>query len=163
MDQVKIGEFIALKRKEHNLTQEELAQQLQVSNKSVSKWECGKCMPDLGIQLPLCEILEVSLNELLAGEACSKEVTITQLSDRNLLELLSIFEKLKSQKDVFIGILLIVVGRIVPMSDLQNETSGTIEFIYGISIGLSVGLTLLGVCWMILGLCKEAPFTKAKK
>ena len=55
MNQLTIGKFIAQKRKEKNLTQEQLAEILGVSNKTVSKWECGKCMPDYGIVKPLCQ------------------------------------------------------------------------------------------------------------
>lgn len=71
MDQVKIGKFIAQKRKEHNLTQRELAELLGVGDKAVSKWECGRGMPDNEIMLPLCSVLEINVNELLSGESLS--------------------------------------------------------------------------------------------
>ena len=64
MNQLTIGKFIALKRKEKNLTQEQLAETLGVSNKTVSKWECGKCMPDYGIVKPLCQELGITVSEL---------------------------------------------------------------------------------------------------
>lgn len=68
MDQEKIGKFISILRKEKNLTQEELAERLGVSSKSVSRWENGKNMPDLSLLKPLCEIFDISINELLSGE-----------------------------------------------------------------------------------------------
>lgn len=68
MDTLKIGKFIALKRKEKNMTQEELARILGVTNKTVSRWENGNYMPDLSLLKPLSEALGVSLNELLSGE-----------------------------------------------------------------------------------------------
>lgn len=68
MDQVKSGEFIAQKRKELGITQRQLAEQLGVSDKTISKWECGKSMPDYSIMQSICQILQVSVNELLAGE-----------------------------------------------------------------------------------------------
>ena len=67
MDQRNIGSFIAQKRREKNLTQEQLAELMGVSNKTVSKWERGKCMPDYAIVEPLCEALGTTVGELLAG------------------------------------------------------------------------------------------------
>lgn len=68
MDQEKIGKFIAKLRKDKNITQEELAEKLLVSSKSVSRWENGRNMPDLSLLKPLCEIFDISINELLSGE-----------------------------------------------------------------------------------------------
>lgn len=61
MNQLIIGKFISQKRKEKNLTQEQLAEKLGVSNKTVSKWECGKCMPDYSVVKPLCQELGILL------------------------------------------------------------------------------------------------------
>ena len=68
MRQQDIGAFIARKRKEKNLTQEQLAERLGISNKTVSKWENGKCMPDYSIIEALCKELDISLSELLSGK-----------------------------------------------------------------------------------------------
>ncbi len=68
MDQIKIGKFIAICRKENNLTQEQLAEKLSVSNKTVSRWENGNGFPDISLLQPLCDILNISVNELLLGE-----------------------------------------------------------------------------------------------
>ena len=68
MNQEKIGKFIALCRKEKKLTQSELAEKLQITNKAVSKWETGRGMPDASLLLDLCDILGISVNELLSGE-----------------------------------------------------------------------------------------------
>ena len=65
MNQKNIGKFIAQKRKEKNLTQEQLAEKLSVSNKTISKWETGKCMPDYSIVEQLCEELGITLSELM--------------------------------------------------------------------------------------------------
>ena len=73
MDQEKIGKFIAKCRKAKKITQSELAEQLGVTNRSVSNWENGKNMPDLSLFKPLCEILEITINELLSGEKLKKE------------------------------------------------------------------------------------------
>ncbi|MGN1099508.1 MAG: helix-turn-helix domain-containing protein, partial [Christensenellales bacterium] len=68
MDQQKTGRFIATCRKKNGLTQRQLADKVGVSDKAVSKWECGNGLPEVSLMLPLCEILGVSVNELLSGE-----------------------------------------------------------------------------------------------
>ena len=68
MDQRKIGRFIAEARKERGLTQRVLAEALGVSNRTISKWECGEGLPELANILPLCELLQVTADELLRGE-----------------------------------------------------------------------------------------------
>ena len=72
MDQVKIGKFIAEMRKEQNLTQKQLADKLDISDRTISKWECGKGMPDVGLMIPLCEEIKINVNELLSGERLSE-------------------------------------------------------------------------------------------
>ena len=68
MDTVKIGKYIAGKRKALGMTQAQVAEKLGMSNKSVSKWERGICLPDVSVYMALCEILGISLNEFIAGE-----------------------------------------------------------------------------------------------
>lgn len=68
MDQIKIGSFIAEKRKQKNMTQIEFAEKLGVTNKSVSRWENGKNMPDVSLFIPICELLGITVNELISGE-----------------------------------------------------------------------------------------------
>ena len=71
MNQIDTGKFIAGCRKEKGLTQAQLAEKLNITDRAVSKWETGKCMPDSSIMLELCNILGVTLNELLSGERIS--------------------------------------------------------------------------------------------
>ena len=73
MDQIKIGRFIAEHRKNANLTQAQLAEMLNITDRAVSKWETGKAMPDSSIMLALCDILGISVNELLNGERINME------------------------------------------------------------------------------------------
>lgn len=68
MNQKKTGEFIAKLRKENNLTQKQIADRLGISEKTVSKWECGNGLPEIIYMEPLCGILGITINELLAGE-----------------------------------------------------------------------------------------------
>ena len=85
MDQIKIGKFIAAMRKEQNLTQRQLAELLQISDKTVSKWECGNGMPEVGTMLPLCETLHINVNELLTGERL--DAGYQQKAEENLVNL----------------------------------------------------------------------------
>lgn len=71
MDQIRIGKFIAETRKARNLTQRQLADTLSISDKTVSKWECGKGLPEVSLMLPLCAALEITVNDLLSGETVS--------------------------------------------------------------------------------------------
>ena len=73
MNQVKIGKFIAECRKNKNMTQAELAEKLNITDRAISKWETGKGMPDSSIMLDLCNELKISVNELLSGEMISME------------------------------------------------------------------------------------------
>ena len=68
MNQIKIGKFIAEQRKKNNLTQMQLAEKLNITDRAISKWENGKAMPDSSIMLDLCNELGISVNELLSGE-----------------------------------------------------------------------------------------------
>ena len=81
MDQIKTGKFIAECRKKKNLTQAQLAEKLNLTNRAISKWETGKTMPDSDIMLNLCDILEVNVNELLCGEKIDIEEKSGQLND----------------------------------------------------------------------------------
>ena len=83
MDQIKIGKYIAGKRKAVGLTQKQLAEQLGMSDKSVSKWECGVCLPDVSVYAELCGILGISVNEFLAGEDISRD-ELPQRAENNL-------------------------------------------------------------------------------
>ena len=73
MDQIKIGKFIAECRKKNGLTQMQLAEKLNITDRAISKWENGKAMPDSSIMLDLCKELKISVNELLSGEMISVE------------------------------------------------------------------------------------------
>lgn len=86
MDQIKIGRFIAERRKNVNLTQVQLADKLGITDKAVSKWERGISMPDTSIMLELCDILGISVNELLCGERISMEIS-NEKNERLLLEM----------------------------------------------------------------------------
>ena len=87
MDQIKIGKFIADCRKTKNLTQMQLAEKLNITDRAVSKWETGKSLPDSAIMLELCDILGITVNDLLCGEVITMENDNKEL-EKNLLETL---------------------------------------------------------------------------
>ena len=86
MNQTEIGKFIAKCRKEKKLTQAQLAEKLNITDRAVSKWETGKSMPDSSIMLELCKILEITVNELLSGEKVEIE-NYEKKVDENLIAL----------------------------------------------------------------------------
>ena len=92
MDLIKTGKFIQERRKAKKLTQVQLAEKLLVSEKTISKWECGNGFPDTSLMLPLCEVLEITANELLSGKLLSNEEYKAK-AEENLLELKARQEK----------------------------------------------------------------------
>ncbi|RKJ20814.1 XRE family transcriptional regulator [bacterium D16-50] len=86
MDQIKSGRFLAACRKEKDLTQRQLAEILHVSDKTVSKWETGKGLPEAQLMLPLCEALGISVNELLSGERLT-ETEYQRKAEENMVNL----------------------------------------------------------------------------
>lgn len=108
MDQVKIGRFIQEKRKEKKLTQSEVAEKLNITDRAISKWENGVCLPDAGTMPELCEILGISINDLFSGEKVDMKENEKKLEE-NLLEM----TKIKEQKDKMLLRLEIVLEVIV--------------------------------------------------
>ena len=86
MDQIKIGKFIAECRKKNNLTQIQLAEKLNITDRAISKWENGKAMPDSSIMLDLCNELKISVNELLCGELIEMN-NYNEVAEKMLLEM----------------------------------------------------------------------------
>ena len=108
MDQIKIGNFIAERRRLNNLTQAQLAEKLGITDRAVSKWENGRSLPDSGIMLELCSILGITVNELLCGEVIGMENKNEKL-ENTLLEMV----KEKEKTDKWLLKLEIVIGFVV--------------------------------------------------
>ena len=144
MNQATIGSYIARKRKEQNFTQEQLAEQLCVSNKTISKWENGKCMPDYSIIQKLCEALHVTLPELMDGEDAAED-SVRVYDDAQILDLLRRTQELERQKSILYGLILIVLG--IACGVMSKATGGTDvqDFISGVLMGLSVAEILAGI------------------
>ena len=105
MDQIKIGKFIAERRKSNNLTQMQLAERLNITDRAISKWENGKAMPDSSIMLDLCNELKISVNELLSGEVIEMNNYDEKL-EQNLIDMV----KQKEETDKKLLRLEIVIG-----------------------------------------------------
>ncbi len=153
MDQVKIGRFIALCRKKNNLTQMQLAEKLNITDRAVSKWENGKAMPDSSIMLDLCNVLEISVNDLLNGEIIIMD-NYKEQSERLLLEMTR--QKEESDKrllsiEILIGVfasiilfIFVVVASFVQMADWLRIcliVVGFIPFAVGIVYALKIEQT----------------------
>lgn len=100
MDQIKTGKFIAQMRKEQGLTQSQLADKLFISNKTISKWETGKGLPEVSLMLPLCEILGINVNELLTGEKISI-AEYKEKAEENMMNLVQ--EAQESRKKIILS------------------------------------------------------------
>ena len=131
MDQIKIGKFIAECRKNKGLTQMQLAEKLNITDRAVSKWETGKTMPDSSIMLELCVLLGITVNDLLSGEVVSMENYNKEL-ENNLLEMVKQKEEADKRLlkiEIILGVISIlpllavtVVVAVIPM----EETVATI-------------------------------------
>lgn len=144
MNQLTTGKFIAVKRKERNMTQEQLAEKLGVSNKTVSKWETGKCMPDYSVVKNLCEELEISVAELLDGEK-AEEKSVRLYDEEQIIDLLRRTHELEKQKSLLYGILLIIMGIALLSLSYIIDGSAIKDFFSGLLLGLSIGEMLIGV------------------
>ncbi|MBO7614205.1 MAG: helix-turn-helix transcriptional regulator [Bacilli bacterium] len=112
MDLEKIGSFIQERRKLKGLTQLELANVLHVTDRAISKWECGRSMPDSSIMLDLCKVLEISVNELLTGEVLEMN-DYSKQAEMNLLEAVKNKEesdRMLLRMEILIGIIAIIIG-----------------------------------------------------
>lgn len=109
MNQERIGKYIAKLRKEKNITQEELAEKLGVSSKSISRWETGRNMPDLSLITPLCKELGTTINELLSGEKLNEKEYQEKLEE-NIIKTIDFSDKrLKKTRRIFYSILIIII------------------------------------------------------
>lgn len=144
MNQTTIGSYIAQKRRAKNFTQEQLAEKLGVSNKTISKWENGKCMPDYSIIQKLCDALGVTLPELMDSKDAA-DSSVRVYDDAQILDLLRRTQELERQKGILYGLVLIVLG--IACGAMSKTTGGTDvqDFVSGVLMGLSVAEILAGI------------------
>ena len=144
MDQVKIGKFIAACRKQENLTQAQLAEKLNITNRAVSKWETGKALPDSSIMLALCDILKISVNELLNGERISMENN-NQTNEKLLLDMAKELEQ--KNKTIWTSMWAIMIVSITAL------IAGIFIAAFLIPEGIWQLVTILGICVFFLIPC----------
>ncbi|WP_298093641.1 helix-turn-helix domain-containing protein [uncultured Catenibacterium sp.] len=147
MNQIMIGKFIAFKRKQKNLTQEQLAQILNISNKTVSKWETGKSMPDYTLVKPLCEALNISVSELIDGQTLNESVKI---NEDQLIELMRKTQQLENQRVLLYGVIFVTMG--TSMQALAYSTDKS--YLFGCMLFVSIVELILGLGTIIRYLLK---------
>ena len=153
MNQEKIGKFIAECRKQRKMTQSELGEKLGVTEKSISNWENGRNMPDLSLFRPLCNELNISLNDLMSGEKV-KEKEYQEKLEENIINTIDYTNKKIENKNNFIGLILITFGvliSIIAVAIFPSESSW--ESIYSV---FGVIISLIGVSKFT----KKLPYSK---
>ena len=161
MDQIKIGRFIASCRKEQNMTQAALAEELGISDRAVSKWETGKSMPDSGIMLELCELLGINVNELLSGERIMGEA-YDKRAEENLVAMRKEVEEKNRQMlrmEYWIGGPATVSGLVM------CAVAAYVEMPTGLRIGLIVFalVMILAVAFIAVGIEQKAGYYECQK
>ena len=143
MDQIKIGRFIAAVRKEKSLTQRELAERLQISDKTVSKWETGNGLPEVSLMLPLCGLLEISVNELLSGERLD-ETKYHEKAEENMMNLMR--EKEEAKKKIILAVVVALISLLAGLTlILLTEYLEMSVALKGVLIGIGVLVLLTGI------------------
>ena len=125
MDLMKIGKFIAEKRKEIGLTQSQLAEELHITDRAISKWECGRSLPDSSIMLSLCKILGINVNELLMGEEIQMD-TYNSQAEENLIQMV----KEKEESDRRLLRVEIVLGIVGSLFEFAMVILGILGYVY---------------------------------
>ena len=150
MEQVKIGKFIASKRKEQGLTQLQLAEKLGITDRAVSKWETGKSLPDASLMPELCKLLKITINDLLCGEVVSVE-NYNEKAEKALLEMVNKEEmqnkKLMMYENVigFGSTLSFLIQVLVAVFFVKNTTAQILLFILAFAfliVGVSFALKI---------------------
>lgn len=148
MDQVKIGKFIAQRRKQANLTQMQLAEKLNITDRAISKWETGKSLPDASIMLELCGLLGITVNDLLSGEVVIMD-NYNENVEKNLLEMVKQKEEADKKLlhlEILIGIFSIIIllgfvfsAALVPMAD----------WLRFVLIVVGFATAMVGICYAV--------------
>lgn len=123
MDQIKIGKFIAECRKQKGLTQKDLAEKLGVTDKSIGNWENGRNMPDLSLFKPLCDELDISMNDLMSGERVNKE-NYQEKFEKNVISTIDYSTNKESSKNLFLSLFLMCLGLLACTGTLLLVSEG---------------------------------------
>jgi transcriptional regulator with XRE-family HTH domain len=143
MDQLKTGKFIAEMRKSKSLTQKQLADALLISDKTVSKWECGNGLPEVSLMLPLCEILGITVNELLTGKRLSSEEYQKNAED-NIVNLMKKMSETKFRMIVEVCVLFLTLVSSISLIMVASYASLTTAW--------RISLTAIGLVIIAIGI-----------
>ena len=159
MDQIRIGKFIAASRKSKGLTQRQLADALSISDKTISKWECGKGLPEVSLMLPLCAALGITANDLLSGETVSS-TDYEKKAEGNMISLMK--DRKRTALSIITGVIAItaVCALIVIVSSIDLPAIvRAIWIVFSIAAG-AAGYTAAAMLAIKAGYF-ECPFCKA--
>lgn len=161
MDQIKIGKFIAECRKKNNLTQMQLAEKLNITDRAISKWENGKGMPDSSIMLDLCNELKISVNELLSGEVLEMNSYNKKL-EQNLIDIVK--QKEESDKriltmEIAMGVASIIIFLILVMTASLIEIQDWVRLLIIIPSTIFIFI----VCLLLLRIEQTAGYYECQK
>lgn len=149
MDQIKIGKFIAETRKEQSMTQKQLADVLSISDKTISKWECGKGLPEVSLMLPLCDVLHITVNDLLSGAKIS-QTDYQKKAEENMMNLMKENEENKKRMalSIICGVITIIAvcALVVIAAYLKMPTAARIALI---AFAVATAVTGIGAATMI--------------
>lgn len=148
MNQQKVGSFLKELRKERNITQEQLAETLNVSRRTVSRWETGSNMPDLDILVEMADYYDVDLRDLLDGERKSEQMdkdlkeTVLKVADYSNEEKAKITKRMHI---LFIAGCISFIIYFIMLFNEPEETTPVFDFLQGMSLGISFGMAIVGV------------------
>ena len=141
MDQIKTGKFIAERRHALGLTQRELAERLSVSDKTVSKWECGKGLPEVSLMLPLCDLLNINVNELLTGELLD-EVSYKKHAEENMMRLID--ERKENKHKLILEFVVVMITLLAGTTLVMVSGLAALETWVRITLIVIAAVTMLG-------------------
>ena len=161
MDQIKIGKFIASCRKEQGMTQAALAEKLGISDRAVSKWETAKSLPDAGIMLELCELLNINVNELLSGERIMTD-TYNKKAEENLLAMRREVDE-KNRQLLNLEMLIVAPATIAGL--VLCGVAAYVEMPTGLRAGLIVFavVMIVTVAFIAVGIEQKAGYYECQK
>ena len=162
MDQIKIGSFLKELRKEKELTQEQLAEKLNVSNRSVSRWENGNTMPDISILIELAEFYEVDIKEIIDGERKSENMNDAEKELMNKVVDYTSKDKeiiiTQTQKYSGLASITLIAGILLAVFDFSNRFYQITDVLFGVSLIMMIAIFLLSS-----GKAAEMKKNKAKR
>ena len=149
MDQIKIGKFIALERKSKNYTQRELADKLGISDKTISKWERGNGFPEVSLLLPLCNELDITVNELLSGERL-QEMDYKKKAEENMVNLVKEAQESKKKMVMSMLVAFLAIIAAVPLVVVAGMFEMQVWFrVLLIGIGIAVMVTGIAIACIL--------------